>query len=533
MAIDKVIPYVINLGDVIPARSKATLINELAMALIELINIYGKSLPKLGKVHRITACFWPVRLIPLNETRACVCSYLLNSQEKLSVGDFKQIPAKPENVIKGADPQSFLESLKNYHSTYLSTGGFLSSSNFKRATVIQEALFSSAEVGYFKNFFLNQYRISSFSNPYFLLDGDPIAKSVNQIKIVKDVYDFVSLKDVNMLDKYGEEIVALCDSWINKGTSKAKEFRETKIDTSEEEKQLALLNEELREEKEKDLHATPEELVKSGKYKINDKTGELYNNINSVKNSVDRLKEAINKRDLFLLDEGVKDLKLKYTALGDSIKRYENEIAQLKSNINREISDIEKNHQKKISELERKISEVEKKIEEKHSDLSDKTLSAEEIVGEIKQEKQAILQTIEEIKDQELTNVQEFLNTYTIEIKTKDVVVGIPMFIFYFSDKNTKKTNKRVPVLPILVDGKKIISTKVKESFRSKLEDLMNKYSPVINLVESEGDKSNLMDDIKNIDTRLEEAINDLRVRKILKKKAAAKAKDIIVNLIW
>lgn len=533
MAIERIVPYFLDVGEITPTRSKATLLDELAMGLIELIRIYGRKLKKLGKVHHITNCFWPVRLIPLNETRACVCSYLLNKQETLQVGQFKQPPPKPENVIKGADPNSFLDSLRNYHDNYLDTGGFLSSSNFKRGEVRQEALFSAEEVGFFKNFFLNQYNISSFSNPYFILEGDPIAKSVKQVKIVQDVYDFVSLKDVKMLDDYADTIVSLCDDWIQKGAERADEFRETTIDTSEEEKQLAMLNEELKEEKERDLHATPEELVKSGKYKINDKTGELYNNTNTVKNSIGRLETAISKNDLFLLDEAMKDLNLKYSSLGDSIKRYENEIVQLKRNIDREISDIEKAHQRKISELERKISEVERKIEEKHSKLSQKTTSAEEIVSEIKKEKQAVLQVIEEVKDNEMTHVQEFLKSYTIEIKTKDVVVGIPIIIFYFTDPKTKRTTKRVPVLPILVDNGKVVTTKVKEEFRSKLEDLMNKYNPLINLVEKQGEKKNLMDDIKNLDTRLEESINDLRIKKILKKKVASKAKEVITNLVW
>jgi hypothetical protein len=533
MSVQNITPYFLDLGEITPTRSKAALIDELAMGLIELIRIYGRKLDGLGKVHHITNCFWPVRLIPLNKTRACVCSYLLNKQEKLQVGQFKQNPPKPDNVIKGADPKSFLESLRNYNDNYLDTGGFLSSSNFKRGKVRQEALFSTEEVGYFKNFFLNQYNISSFSNPYFILEGDPIAKSVNQIKIVQDVYDFVSLKDVKMLDNYADIISSLCDEWIAKGSERAEEYRETTVDTSEEEKQLAMLNEELREEKERDLHATPEELVKSGKYKINDKTGELYNNTNAVKNSIDRLKNSISQNDLFLLDEAMKDLNLKYSSLGDSIKRYENEIAQLKRNIDREISDIEKAHQKKITELERKISEVEKKIEEKHASLSQKTTSTEELVSKIKEEKQDIMQTIEEVKDEEMTNVQDFLNDYTIEIKTKDVIVGIPIIIFYFTDPKTKRTTKRVPVLPILVDNGKVVTTKVKEEFRSKLEDLMNKYNPLINLVEREGENKNLMDEVKNLDTKLEEAINDLRIRKILKKKIANKAKDVIVNLVW
>ena len=108
-----------NIGEVTPTRSKATLLDEMSIALIECINIQGKKLKKLGKINRIGICFWPVRIIPLNETRACVCSYLLNKQEKLSVGKFAQVPPNPENLIKGADPDSFLSSLQTYDSNYL------------------------------------------------------------------------------------------------------------------------------------------------------------------------------------------------------------------------------------------------------------------------------------------------------------------------------------------------------------------------------------------------------------------------------
>ena len=54
----------------------------------------------------------------------------------------------------------------------------------------------------------------------------------------------------------------------------------------------------------------------------------------------------------------------------------------------------------------------------------------------------------------------------------------------------------------------------------------------MIDLVETQGDKNNLME-MKNLDTRLEDSINDLRIRKILSKKEAEAAKDIIANLIW
>ena len=187
----EIIPFLINIGEVLPARSKATLMDEMAMALIECINIYGKNLRKLGKVNRITACFWPVRLVPLNETRACVCSYLLNKQERLNVGKFNQIPPNPDNIIKGADSVSFLNALQSYNSTYLKK-----SKNFRRGTVIQEALFNSNEVDYFKNFFLNQYSISSFNEPYFLLEGGPIPKSINQANIVPEIHHQQHIQNV-------------------------------------------------------------------------------------------------------------------------------------------------------------------------------------------------------------------------------------------------------------------------------------------------------------------------------------------------
>ena len=42
--VDKVVPYLINMGEVTPARSQAALLNELAMGLIDCISIYGKNL---------------------------------------------------------------------------------------------------------------------------------------------------------------------------------------------------------------------------------------------------------------------------------------------------------------------------------------------------------------------------------------------------------------------------------------------------------------------------------------------------------
>lgn len=525
--VDKIIPFLIDVGNVIPARSKATLLNEMAMALIESIGIYGKSLKKLGKINRIAACFWPVRLVPLNETRACVCSYLLNKQEKINAGEFSQVPPSPNNVVTGADPESFLSSLQSYNSSYLKK-----SKNFKRNTVIQEALFSASEVEYFKNFFLNQYNISAFNEPYFLLEGGPIPKSINQAKISPEIFDFISQKDVHILDSYGQQIIKLCERWIQRGAQQADKIRNKKVDTSEEEKQLAMLNKELQAEKERKIESSPEELVKTGKYKINDKTGEFLNNASAIKNSIDRLKNAVNKNDLFQVEEGIKDLSIKHQDLGNSISRYETEIFQLKKNIQKEISDLEKTKQQKIRELEKKISEVESKIEAKHSELSNDLSSTEDVVAKIKQEKQGCLDNIDSVKDAEMTNVQDFFKTYSIEIKTKDVIVGIPMFIFYFIDPNTRRTTERAPILPILIEKGKLQRTKVLSSFRDKLRALMNKDNAMINLVEKGGEKGNLME-MKNLDTQLEDAINDLRIKKILGKKEAARAKDIIHNLVW
>ena len=233
---DRVLPYLINISEIIPARSKAALLDEMAMALIECINVYGKGLTKLGKINRIATCFWPVRLIPLNDTRACVCSFLLNKQEKLPVGQFPSYPPNPTNVIKGADPGSFLTSLQTYNGNYLKK-----TKGFKRGEVLQEALFNSSEIEYFKNFFLNQYSLSSFGEPYFLLEGEPIAKSVNQIKIIPEVSDFVALKEVKMLDSYAQTISKLVDQWIQKGAQDVSKIKGTTIDTSTEEKQLELL----------------------------------------------------------------------------------------------------------------------------------------------------------------------------------------------------------------------------------------------------------------------------------------------------
>ncbi|TXT59606.1 MAG: hypothetical protein BAJALOKI2v1_190030 [Promethearchaeota archaeon] len=498
------------------------------MALVECIDEYGRKLKKLGKISRISACFWPVRLIPLNETRACVCSYLLNKQEKLDVGKFSQVPPKPDNVIKGADPESFLESLETYNHDYLRKTKY-----FRRSSLVQEALFSANEINYFKNFFLNMYDIKAFSDPYFLLEGEPISKSVDQIKIIPEIYDFVALKDVKMLENYADLITDLCDKWLNRSTKEVDKLRSSTVDVKKEEKQLERLNKELQEEKEKDLQASPEALIKTGKYKINDKTSEFFNNINDLKSAVEGLREAINKRDLFLLDKAMKDVDLRYQNLGNSISRYKTEISQLKKNLQKEKSDIERIHQKKIADLESRISQVKKDIDAKHSELGDDLSSVEDIIVEIKEMKQECLNNIEEIKDQELSNVQEFLNNYTIEIKTNNVVVGIPIFVFYFADPKTNKITERAPVLPILVKKGKIVSGKIKDKFRDKLRDLMNKYTPMINLVEMEGQEANLMTVIKNLDTRLEEAVNDLRIKKILSKKEASNARDVIGNLIW
>ena len=525
--VDKVIPYLINMGEVIPARSQASLLNELAMALIECIGIYSKNLKKMGKLSKITTSFWPVRLIPLSDTRACVCSYLLNKQEKVSVGEFAQIPPRPENVIKGADPVSFLNTLQTYNNTYLKRA-----KNFKRGVVIQEALFNTSEVGYFQNFFLNRYDLGSYSSPYFLLEGGPITKSVNQTKIVKEIFEFISQKDVKLLDTVADSITKLSERWIERGSQDVSKIRGTKIDTGEEEKQLAILSKELQTEKERTIEKSPEELVKSGKYKINDKTGELLNNLSTIKNSVEGLRNAINQRDLFLVEETLKDIELKYKDLGNSLARYKNEIAQLRKNVQREISDLERTRQQKIKELERKKSEVERQIEAKHSGLSKDLTSAEDVVAAIKTEKQSCFDNIDSVKDKEMTSVQDFFNNYTLELKTKNVVVGIPIYIFYFIDPNTNRTTERAPVLPILIDNGKIVRTKVTASFRQKLRDLMNKDNAMIELVETQGDKNNLME-MKNLDTRLEDAINDLRIRKILNKKQAETAKDVIANLVW
>jgi len=525
--VEKAIPFLINLGDVIPTRSKAALLDEMAIALIECIKIYGKSISKLGKINRITTCFWPVKLIPVNETRACVCSYLGNKQEKLNVGKFGQIPVKPDNVIKGADPQSFLASMQSYNNTYLKK-----SKNFKRNAVIQEALFSSSEMHFFENFFVNQYNLGSFGEPYFLLEGGPISKSVNQAKVVQDIFEFVSQRDDKMLDEYGEIITKLCDRWISKGGQEVDKIRGKRVDTSEEEKQLAILNRELEALKNQEFEKTPEELVKSGKYKISDKTADCMNDINSVRNAVDKIKNAIDKRDWFLILEGVKELDLKYKNLGNTISRYRSDINSVEKSIHAEIRDTEKAHSQEIKEKERKIREVQKQIDDKHKSQTSDLSTAEDVVVLIKKEKQSCLDNIDKIKNTDMTNVQNFLNTYTIDVRTKEVVVGIPIFIFYFIDPNTNRTTERAPILPILIDKGKVVSTKVKENFRKIIRDLINKDNSMINLADSGAESGNLMD-MKNLDTRLEDAINDLRVKKVLGKKEAATAKDIIINLVW
>ncbi len=525
--VDNVVPYLLNVGDVLPARSKGILLSEMAMALVECLSLYGKRIKKFGKIHRIAQAFWPVRLIPLTETRASVCSYLLNKVEKLNVGNFATAPPNPENVIKASDPTSFLNSLQSYDANYLKKGR-----NYKRGTVIQEALFNSNETEYFKNFFLNQYNLSLYKEPYFVLEGGPIAKSVNQTKIVQEIYNFVNLKDIEMLDDYGTLITKLCDKWIMRGSQEADKLRGSKADTREEEKQLSLLNSELQAEKERKLDNTPEDLLRRRKHKIPNKSDELSKGVNSLKNSVEKLRGAINQQNLFLVEEGLTDLDQKYRGFGNSISRYKSEINQLKKNINREISDIERAHRQKISSLEKKISEVQKQIDAKHGTLSSDVSSAEDIIAQIRKEKQSCLDAIEAIKDSELTNIQRFLNNYTIEIKTKNIVVGIPIFVFYFVDPSTNKSIERAPVLPIMISKGKVVRTKITADFRNKIRDLMNKFPPMINLVETEGERCNLME-MKNLDTHLEDAINDLRIRKILNKKQCAQTIEIINNIIW
>jgi len=164
--------------------------------------------------------------------------------------------------------------------------------------------------------------------------------------------------------------------------------------------------------------------------------------------------------------------------------------------------------------------------------MSSELTSAEDTVAKIKQEKQSCLDNIEYVKDKEMTEVQNFFQTYSIEIKTQNVIVGIPMFIFYFVDPNTRRTTERAPVLPIFIEKGKVHRTKVTDSFRTKLRDLMNKDNSMINLVEKGGETGNLME-IKNLDSQLEDSINDLRIRKVLGKKEAEKAKEIISSLVW
>jgi ribosome maturation protein Sdo1 len=84
-----------------------------------------------------------------------------------------------------------------------------------------------------------------------------------------------------------------------------------------------------------------------------------------------------------------------------------------------------------------------------------------------------------------------------------------------------------------MVDKGKIIRSKITETFRGELSNLMNKYTPMADLVESQGENNNLMESIKNLDTRLEDAINDLRMQKIITKKVADQTKDVINNLVW
>ena len=219
--------------------------------------------------------------------------------------------------------------------------------------------------------------------------------------------------------------------------------------------------------------------------------------------------------------------------MGNTISRYKADISNVEKSIRAEIRDTEKAHSQEIREKERKIREVQRQIDEKHKGQTSDLSTAEDTVALIKNEKQSCLDNIDRIKNIDMTNVQNFLNNYTIDFRTtKEVVVGIPIFIFYFVDPNTSRTTERAPILPILVDKGKPVRTKAKDNFRKIIRDLLNKDNSMINLADSGAESGNLMD-MKNLDTRLEDAINDLRVKKILGKKEAATAKDIIVNLVW
>lgn len=529
---EKIIPFMI--GDVkyVPSQTRRTFIEEIALSLCVLFEENGSIIKKWGTIETISLCFWPVRLIPLNENRACVNSYLFHNAPKILVGPFKKIPLNPEAVIKASDSESFINSLISYNSKYLSN-----KANFSRKTIIQEALFGIDEINFFKPFFSNTYSLKTFEAKHFILYGDPITKSVDQINIRKEIYDFINFTDINMLDQYNDKINKLCDKWIEKTSKDVDNYKIKTIDHQKEEEQLERLNKDLREEKERGLHDSDEELLNSGKFKINDISSVIINEIESLKKEILKLGQSTKEKNLPLINDNIKNSYRECKMVENSIKQFDNEITALKRNLLKERNNIQKNHNSKISSLESNINSIKTKMDSDEKDYNKEFVDLQNILKQIQKQKQKVNNNFLIIKEMDLDKVQKFLHEYTLEIKTDNVIVGIPIFIFNFRSPKADKVNKYMPVLPILIsEGKKKgnvanVKSKIKTIFTDRFIKIFNKYKAMKDLISVESKKNNILE-IKNLTSLLLESIDELRMKEIISKKISINVKDLIELLI-
>lgn len=528
----KIIPFMI--GDIkyVPSQTRRTFIEEIALSLCLLFEENGSSIKKWGAIETISLCFWPVRLIPLNENRACITSYLLQNAPKVQVGPFKKIPPNPAVVVKASDSKSFINSLISYNSKYLSN-----KANFSRKMIIQEALFGIEEIYFFKPFFSNNYSLKTFEEKYFILSGDPITKSVNQINIRKEIYDFINFTDVKILDQYNEKINELCDKWIEKTSKDVDNYKIKTIDHQKEEEQLERLNKELREEKEKDLYDSDEELLNSGKFKINDISSVIINEIESLKKEILKLGQSTKEKNLPLINENIKNSYRECKKVENSIKQFDNEITVLKRNLVKERNNIRKNHNSVISSIESNINLIKAKMDSDEKDYNKEFVDLQDELKQIQNLKQKVNNNFLIIKEMELDQVQKFLHAYTLEIKTENVIVGIPIFIFNFRSHKAEKVDKYMPVLPILIsEGKKKgnvanVKSKKRIIFTDRFIKIFNKYKAMKDLISVESKKNNILE-IKNLTYLLLESIDELRMKELISKKIATNVKDLIESII-
>lgn len=525
---EKIVPFMIGEERYVPSQSRRTLFEEIALAICVLYEENGNSMKKWGVIDSVSKCFWPVRIIPLSDNRACVCSYLFNNAPKIPVGPFKKVLPNPESIIKASDSTTFIQSLSDYDSKYLGN-----KANFTRKPSIQEALFGVNEISYFKPFLSNQFNLKTFEENFFILSGDPITKSVDQIDIRKEVYNFVNLSDVKILDNYNEKINNLCNKWIDTTSKEIDEYKVKTVDHRKEEKQLERLNEELKEEKERDLHDTDEELLESGKFKINNMSSVILNEIESLKNVVSKISNHVRDKNLPLITETIQNSYRESQNVQNSIKTFDSDITQLKKNLVSERNNIRSNQDNKINSLQSEINTIKAKIESDEKEFNKEFLNVQNNLKIIQELKQKIKNQFLTIKESELDNVQQFLQNFTIEIKTDNVIVGIPILIFNFRSKKTDKISLNIPVLPILIsEGKRKggtvqIKSKVKSIFTDRFKNLFNKYKSIQDLIAVES-KNNNLHEIKNFTSQVLEATDELRIKEQVSKKISASSKELM-----